>query len=131
MKTLAITMMMALSICFAFHSEAGVNGSSDDDVIEIFITENINEFNPIRFPTLVPIVAYYYVSLSYVDVEFLNNMGEVTITLNNLTTGGTSTMQINSTFGEAVIPVGLGCGNYRIDFSSTCGNYYGNFIVIN
>ena len=53
MKTLAITMMMALSICFAFHSEARVNGSSDDDVIEIFITENINEFNPIRFPTLV------------------------------------------------------------------------------
>ena len=39
-------------------------------------------------------------------------------------------MQINATFGEAVIPVSLGCGNYRIDFSSSYGNYFGCFTAL-
>jgi hypothetical protein len=65
----------------------------------------------------------------FVTVCFLSSLGVFDITLTNLTTGGTDTMQINSNFGGAVIPVNLGSGNYRIDFSSSGGNYYGTFVV--
>ena len=103
---------------------------NDYDVIEIDINYTPPVVGPVRYPVLVPITATYYVSLSYIDVVFTDNIGDVTITLSNLTTGGYVSSQINSGFGGALVPVTLGSGNYRIDFSSSGGNYYGTFTVL-
>jgi len=131
MNKFIMSLMLTVSAVFAFpfQSVAQTLPNENGEVIEVTVKEVFSENGSGRDLGTTPITATLFRLSGYVEVEFLNYLGVVTITLNNLTTGGTSTMQINSTFGEAVIPVSLGAGNYRIDFSSSYGNYYGFFIV--
>jgi hypothetical protein len=132
MKTLFFSLVLAFPLFFAFSKGENTNQSSTaDDVVEITITENLPDSNPIRFPSLVPLRAYYYVTGAFVDILFLDNLGEVTITLTNLSSGNFSSSLADSGFGGFFIPITLGCGNYRISFVSQGGASYEGYFSVN
>lgn len=104
--------------------------SQNDEVIELDITFIPPVTGPIRNPTLIPITALYYVSFSYIDVDFLDNLGSVSITLTNQTTNGTTTMQVNSSFGGVLVPVTLDSGYYHITFVAQGGASYESYLNV-
>ncbi len=126
--SLSLVFMSLISIPVQSYAQVILDDDEGDEIV--IINEDLFGNGPARDLAPVPVCALLFRLSSCIGVEFLNNMGIVTITLSNQTTGGTSTMQINSSFGEAVIPVSLGSGNYRIDFCSSCGNYYGYFFIL-
>ena len=130
MKQLILTLTLTLACLLTFPSQSFAQDIPEDEVGDeiVIINQDLIGNGPAR--DIVPISATLFRLSGYVEVGFLSYLGVVTITLNNLTTGGTATMQINSTFGEAVIPVSLGAGNYRIDFCSSYSNYYGYFAIL-
>lgn len=131
MRPFFFSFLLVLPLLFAFSTEEQTIGASfDDDVIEITITENLPDINPLRFPSLVPLRAYYYVTASFVDIVFLDNLGDVTITLTNLSSGVFSSSIADSSFGGFLFPITLGSGNYRISFVAQGGaSYEGYFSV--
>ena len=132
MKHLFLSVFLASAFLFSFSFTATAQIIPDDEG-EVII---INIGNPDQQDGLgrsfgtIPLTATLYRTLSYIEVAFLNNIGEVTTTMTNETTGSHITTQVNSSFGEAVIPVSLGSGSYRIDFYSSDGAYFGFFTIL-
>lgn len=63
-------------------------------------------------------------------IDFLSNLGEVTIRLTNLTTGGIASTLVDSSCGSCILPVTSGSGLYCLEFLLSDGTrYYGNFLI--
>ncbi len=124
---------IVLSALFAFFLVSTFNLSADpgDDPIVIIIEEegDPNE-DPLRSPTPVPIVCYFYPSLSSIVSVFQYSLGNVTVEIENETTGAYSSQIINGTIGAHVIPIANMSGLYSITFTLYDGTtYYGEFEV--
>ena len=122
---------MAIAFLFSIIPATGAhnNPEKDGEVIVIVIDEFTNGNGQGRSLQMIPLSAWLYRTLSYVNIDFLDNLGVVIITLTNQSTGNSTTTQVNSNFGGALIPVSIGSGNYRIAFLTQTTSYEGFFTL--
>ncbi|MBQ5979090.1 MAG: DUF3244 domain-containing protein [Bacteroidales bacterium] len=78
-----------------------------------------------RSPAIVPISASYDSVLASVSLSFSYNLGEIEVEVLNSTTGGYSSLSVDTQFLYAVIPITLGSGHYIITFTLPSGRQYG------
>lgn len=132
MKRSLLLSLMSVSLFIIFPQKANAQNppENEGEIIEITILETPPENGPKRSPDLIPFVVSYYATSSTVSVDFLQSLGDVTITLYNLTTGATAATQVNVGIGTINIPVTLGSGYYRISFVTEGGTTYEGFFLI-
>lgn len=87
MKHLVLSLMLVLATVFAFPLETFAQDIPDDDgeEIEITVREGSTETGSGRFLYIIPFNATLFRSIKCIEVEFLDNIGEVTISLTNHT----------------------------------------------
>lgn len=75
-------------------------------------------------PALIPICAEYYPSLCSIVLDFRYDLGYVTVSLENQTTGATSQTVINAVQGPQFFPIAGDVGVYEITFTLSNGRVY-------
>lgn len=81
-------------------------------------------------PALVPIQALYYPSLSTIYVNFLYDLGTVSVEIENETTGAYSQSVINATQGVHPFLISGASGHWTITFTLSNGVvFYGEFTI--
>ncbi|MBQ6958211.1 MAG: hypothetical protein IJP77_06605 [Bacteroidales bacterium] len=101
----------------------------DDEVIVIDVTQNTTETGPQR--SISPIRAVYHTVFSFIEIDFLIDMGEVVIRQTNLTSGNSSCTQVSSSIVERMhMPVLFGAGFYCIEFIKEDGSDYIGFFSV-
>lgn len=120
MRKYFLFLLMTVSILFSFSSPAVAQDIPDDgeEVIVIDITNQNTETDPQRSLPLIPILASYHILLSCLEVFFQYDMGDVTITVTNITAGYNYTTIIESYCGTTILPLQLSPGLWRITFLS-------------
>lgn len=133
MNHLFLTLMLSISalIFIPFHSAAQDIPDNGGQEIEIDITNNSPDTGPRRAPTIVPFTAFYYASQCCVALFFQYNIGEISITLTNLTTGNIISTNVNSQCGFITIPLYSDPGTWQIMVLVEGGGptYSGFFVV--
>ena len=83
-----------------------------------------------RAPAFIPMQAYYDGFLTSVCVQFLQNIGDVEITITNLFSGNYVNYDVDSSAGGTFLPISGEEGFYRIVFSLDNGSEYeGEFAI--
>lgn len=83
-----------------------------------------------RAPIFIPIQAYYDVFFTSVCVQFLQNIGDVDVTITNLCTGDYVEYDVDSSLGWTMLPISGEAGSYRIVFLRASGaRYEGEFEI--
>lgn len=106
MKQLVLSFMLAM-FAFLFPNSVFAQVIPDDDGEEITITIDESTMGNGLGRSLysAPFRVTLFHTLSCVEVEFPCNIGDVSITLTNLTTGGFSTTIVDSQFSSTYIPL--------------------------
>ena len=118
-----------LSLClFAPLSFAQTGG---DDPLDIIITNgNQGGDQNHHAPALTPIQAAYYPSITTILVDFLYDLGQVSVEIENETTGAYSQTTINAMQGVHPFLISGTAGHWMITFTLPGGIvYYGEFIL--
>ena len=105
--------------------------ASGDDPVTIIIDDGDFGQTPIiRSPGLVPIEAAYYASLSSILVDFLYDLGSVSVEIENETTGAYTQTIINANQGTYPFLISGDVGIYQIIFTLPGGHVYtGSFEI--
>ena len=83
-----------------------------------------------RAPAFIPIQAYYDGFLTSVCVQFLQNIGDVDVTITNLSTGDYVNYDVDSSTGGTMLPISGEVGTYRIVLLLSSGaGYEGEFAI--
>ena len=106
------------------------DGEEDGEEIIINPDLNMDGKSHNRNPELIPISAIYYAHLSCIEVSFLYGLGDVQIDLTNVSTNATASTLVDSTAGNAFIPVTGGTGPYSITFITESGTTYSGFFIV-
>lgn len=133
MRHFVLSLMLVLTalLVLPFQSFAQ-NIPEDEEGEEIVITDqNLIGNGTGRNILPVPIHATLFRFSCCIEVEFLSNVGEVTITLTNLTTGYVSSTVVNSEYGSIIIPFTNCPGIWRIGFLMGDGSAYEGYIIMN
>ena len=130
MRKTILYLLMIVFISLSFSTTAQAQDIPEEEGEEIVIVPDENNIGNgnIRSITYVP----FYVTMyqSFVVVDFLCYIGEVTIQLTNLSNNASVNTAIDSNCGSCIIPVTNGSGIYRIEFLLADGlQFYGFFIV--
>lgn len=130
MRKTILYLLMIVFISFSFSTTAQAQDIPEEEGEEIVIVPDENNIGNgnIRSITYVP----FYVTMyqSFVVVDFLCYIGEVTIQLTNLSNSVIINMAIDSNCGSCIIPITNGIGLYRIVFLTTDGMQYCGFFSI-
>ena len=132
MKKNLLSLMLVFIAMLVSPFCANAQDIPDDDGEEIVVypSHQTTETGPKRNPPTIPIAAFYYSTVSCLEVVFLSNVGDVTICLTNQTTGNNCYSQVNSNLSNVFIPINLGIGTYCIEFETQEGiTYTGLFTV--
>ena len=130
MKTtiLYATMLLMMLISFT-NSGYAQNSPDEDDVIEITITENTVETPPKRTPSIIPLQAFYLTAFNTLEIDFTQNVGEVSIILTNSTTLNSSVYVVESSNLTILLPLANETGSYCLEIhTETDDSYIGYFI---
>lgn len=114
-------------LVFPFHSFAQDIPEDEDGDEIVIINQNQSGDGPARDILPVPINATLFRLSCCIEVEFLSNLGEVTITLTNLTTGTVSSTVANSGSGSVIIPFLYTSGLWQIVIIADNSTYFGFF----
>ena len=119
-----IAMMIALSFTsLAFACPDG----DDEEVIELTVDP---AGTPVMRTLNQGISAVFNSTSNLLIIDFLSNLGEVTIHLTNVTTGSIASIVADTSFGGCILPVTSGSGLYCLEFLLSDGTrYYGNFLI--
>ena len=80
-------------------------------------------------PAKVQVECFYYPFTNSLELLFLSDLGTVTVSLDNQTTGEIRDYVVNSASGRVVIPVESDCA-YRMDITTESGrSYYALFFT--
>jgi len=104
--------------------------SQNEDIKPISVME-IKKPDPkgSHAPAKIQVECLYYSFTNSLELSFLSNLGTVTVSLENQTTGEIQEYVGNSTSGRMLIPVGSGFA-YRMDIVTGNGhNYYAVFFT--
>lgn len=103
-----------------------------DEPIVIFVGQGGNEGGSPGYhaPALIPIQAAYYSPHSTVFVNFVYDLGYVSVEIENLTTGEYSQTVVNALAGPMAFPISSSAGHWTITFTFTNGEvFYGEFDI--
>lgn len=122
-----LLIMCCVSVSFASAQDGG-----GDDPINILIRESgSGEGSPSHHaPALIPIQATFYPSLSTISVYFQTDLGDVTVAIENQTTGEYNETVIDS--GDGILPFLISgtSGHWYIFFTLFDGMaYFGDFHI--
>lgn len=123
---LTITAMLV----FSFHSFAQDIPVEEEGEAIVIINQSLNGNGPGRDVVSVPIVATLFRTIHCIEVVFLYNIGEVTITMSNLTTGSLSTTLVDSQNGSIIIPISSVSGFLQITFQTEDSSSYVGYILL-
>ncbi len=123
---LAIAATLFVSITPSIASQA--HDGDDENGEEIIVLPDIQEGGCYtRMPALIPIIATLVKASSLIYIELLYPVDDLSVTLTNLVTADSTTFTLGATQNN-YIPITLGCGLYRIEFTiNNETNYYGFF----
>ena len=124
--------MLAVATVVVFPQETFAQDIPDDDgeEIEITVREGSTETGIGRFLSFIPINATLFRSINCIEVVFIDNIGEVVITLTNITTGVVLSSVVDSREDTIVIPFSGSSGLWQICFSLSDGStYIGSFNI--
>lgn len=111
----------------AISSISGVQCYADDEIPIVIICEDGSSSNGDpghHAPALIPIQAVYYPSDYTILVDFLNDLGPVSVKIENLSTGVYTISAINATQGEHLFFISGYPGIYEITFLLSSGLVY-------
>ncbi len=133
-KLTIIALLLILTSLFVSNIDARATATNDDPVkgsIEIIITTTASSSGHIkRTPAYINISAVYDNITECVVTTFAQNIGTVTITLTNETTGETSTTTVDSSFGTSSIQTSGTSGSWHVEYATSGGSTYeGNFTL--
>ena len=117
-KTILVTLALVLSIV--------AKGESNNQQlpIELVKTEKKETIVP-RTPIYIPIECIY--NYGTIQFSFLENLGEINITLINLTMGSEELISIDTSTGGAIIGVSEEAGEYMLIIEAQMAYYYGYY----
>ena len=99
--------------------------ANEDEPLPIVIGDPNPGGGPIYYaPALIPIQAVYYPALSTIIVDFLYDLGSVSLEIENLTTGEYSQSSFNATQGLHPFIISGDDGVYEITFTLSNGHVY-------
>lgn len=125
-------LLLVLSVCLCSPLVKAQNGGGGEPPEIIIIGEGgSGGGSPIHYaPAQVPIQAAYYSSHSTVFVNFVYDLGFVSVEIENLTTGEYSQTTVNATQGVHPFVVSGQTGIYEIVFTLSGGQVYqGSFEI--
>lgn len=122
MKKLLFVLFLIFFTSPFLHAQTG----GDEPVIIIIGSEGDgNGGGPIkRAPALIPIQAAYYTSLCALLVNFIYDLGQVAVEIENQTTGESIQSTINATQGVHPFSLPNIAGDYVITFTLPSGRVY-------
>ena len=98
---------------------------------EVIITETPPPVTgPIRNPVLIPISVTYYSSIATIGLEFMDLIGEVSVSISNLSTTESYNTVVYSQNGSAFIPISGNPGLWQIILTLDTGASYIGFFYI-
>ncbi|MCR5710671.1 MAG: hypothetical protein K6G79_09355 [Bacteroidales bacterium] len=99
---------------------------------EVIITETPPPVTgPIRNPVLIPISVTYYSSIATIGLEFMDLIGEVSVSISNLSTTESYNTVVYSQNGSAFIPISGNPGLWQIILTLDTGaSYIGFFSIV-
>lgn len=114
----------------AFVPQTCLADDENTTVIHIEQTSGFGDTPIIRSPDSIPIQAVYYPAISTIVVNFLNNLGSVSVEIENQTTGSYSQTNINATQSAHPFVISGDDGVYEITFTLSDGHVYtGSFEI--
>lgn len=115
--------LLILSILCLVATESW-SGNNDPQIpIQVIISSG--QEGPHRAPEYVPIQAYYEESLSFVCMSFAYSLGDLDITITNLTDGTYADYEVDSSLGSAILPMSGNTGIYNVLIVTAGGIQYG------
>lgn len=123
MKKLLLVLFL---VCFAYPFLYAQTSGGEPVIIIIGGGDgNGNGSGPIKHaPTLIPIQAAYYPSFSTILVNFMYDMGQVVVEIENQTTGESIQSTINATQGVHPFSLPNIAGDYVVLFTLPNGRVY-------
>lgn len=124
--------LVAMAFSFSFPLLANAIPDGDDDEEEEVIDLTVDPAGtPVTRSLSQSVWVVLNTTTNLLMIDFLENLGEVTIRLTNLTTGSISGSIVDSSVGACVLPVTAGPGLYCLEFLLSDGTrYYGFFSII-
>ena len=125
-------LLLVLSVCLCSPLVKAQNGGGGEPPEIIIIGEGgSGGGSPIHYaPAQVPIQAAYYSPQSTVFVNFVYDLGYVSVEIENLTTGEYSQTVVNALAGPMAFPISSSAGHWTITFTFTNGEvFYGEFDI--
>lgn len=133
MKHFVLSLMLVVMtlLVFPFHSFAQDIPEDEEGDEIVIINQNQSGDGPARDILPVPINATLFRLSSCIEVEFLSNIGDVTIMLSNLMTGDYSITIFDSQEDTVILPFPNSSGLWQIGFRISDGSFYiGYFSVL-
>jgi len=124
--------LLILTCFFLIIPFAGAQTGGDCGVTEILVGEggSTEGGRDLRAPALVPLRAYYYASVSSILLNFRYDLGQVSMSIENLTTGTISQSIVIGTPGIHWALISGVTGEYEITFTLSDGHeYIGSFEI--
>lgn len=118
--------ILLLGIMFFFSSIANAEKYEEPKTVELTTNSEKLQQGP-RTPICIPIECIYnYGTLQF---SFLENLGEIDVTLINLTLGSEELISIDTSTGGAIIGVSDEAGEYMLIIETQTSSYYGYYII--
>lgn len=129
MKKTITTLFVCLGLLAPFFHASAQDGG--DPPTDILITEGGSTGGgPIAHaPALIPIQAAYYPSITTILVDFLYDLGQVSVEIENETTGAYSQTTINAMQGVQPFLITGTSGHWTITFALPGSTYFGEFDI--
>ena len=125
-----LPLILFAALVATFVPQICLAGDENGAVILIEQTSGAGDTPIIRSPDSVPIEAVYYPAITTIVVNFLNNLGSVSVEIENQTTGSYSQTSINATQGVHPFVISGDVGIYEITFTLSDGHVYtGSFEI--
>ena len=118
--TILLSCLMAL-LCFSANA---------DEIIPVNVHKPPLYSGEKRSPALIPVSCYCDVDTYSIVTTFTQNIGTVTITLTNETTGETSITTVDSSLGTSTIQTSGTSGSWHVEYATSGGSTYeGDFEI--
>ncbi len=124
--------LLLLSILFLAAEVSWSYSNGDHQFIPIRVLDNSTETGrENRSQDVIPIQALYDELSSSIYIQFLQNIGNVCVTVTNIDTGYDAEFDMDSNVGATFLPISGESGFYYITFVATvAGEYEGEFEIL-
>lgn len=126
-----IIIFSVLAVLLSGQSIMAMNQTDGTTEIPLFFPPTVTPGKPVlRTPAFISISAVYDSITECVVTTFTQNIGIVTVTLTNETTGETSTTTVDSSISTSTIQTSGTSGSWHVEYATSGGSTYeGDFEI--